>query len=84
MHKITGRPAAKLGLADRGVIRVGAFADLVAFDPGTVRDTAGFDDPHRYPVGIPHVIVNGHVTLRDGEQTGARAGRPIRGDGPPA
>ncbi len=84
VHKITGLPAAKLGLADRGAIRVGAFADLVAFDPDTVRDTAGFDDPHRYPVGIPHVVVNGQITLRDGEQTGVRAGRPIRGSGPPA
>lgn len=84
VHKITGRPAAKLALRDRGVIRVGAFADLVAFDPGTIRDGATFDDPHRYPVGIPLVIVNGQVTLRDGEHTGARAGRPVRGHGLPA
>jgi N-acyl-D-amino-acid deacylase len=81
VHKITGRPAAKLGLDDRGVVRVGAFADLVAFDPTRVADGATFDDPHRYPTGIPLVVVNGVVTLRDGEQTGARAGRPVRGAG---
>ena len=79
VHKATALPARKLRLADRGVIRSGAFADLVAFDPTTVADQATFEDPHQYPVGIPLVVVNGQVTLRDGEQTGARAGRAIRG-----
>lgn len=83
IHKITARPAVKLGLPDRGTIRVGAFADLVAFEPGRVRDGATFDEPHRYPEGIPHVVVNGVVTLRDGSHTGARAGRAIRGRGRP-
>lgn len=83
IHKITGRPARKLGLPDRGTIAVGAFADLVAFDPGRVRDVATFDDPHRYPEGISLVVVNGMVTLREGEHTGARAGRAIRGRGRP-
>ena len=83
IHKITGRPAQKLGLRDRGTIRVGAFADLVAFDPGGVRDGATFDDPHRYPEGIAHVVVNGTVTLRESSHTGARAGRAIRGHGRP-
>ena len=63
------------------MIEPGAFADLVAFNPTTVADQATFEDPHQYPVGIPLVIVNGQVTLRDGEQTGARAGRAIRGRG---
>ena len=81
VHKATALPARKVGLADRGVIRSGAFADLVAFDPTTVTDQATFEDPHRYPVGIPLVVVNGQVTLRDSEQTGARAGRAIRGRG---
>lgn len=81
VHKVTGMPAMKLGLRDRGVIRVGAFADLVAFDPNTISDRATFDNPHQYPVGIPLVVVNGQVTLRDGEQTGARAGRAIRSRG---
>ena len=72
-------PARKLRLADRGVIRAGAFADLVAFDPATVADRASFDDPHQYPVGIPVVVVNGVVTLRDGEHTGGLGGRGVRG-----
>ncbi len=81
VHKATALPARKIGLTDRGVIRSGAFADLVAFDPTTVADQATFEDPHQYPVGIPLVIVNGQVTLRDGEQPGARAGRAVRGSG---
>lgn len=83
IHKITGMPAAKLRIADRGVIRPGAYADLVAFDPAAVEDRATFTEPHRYPVGIPLVIVNGVVTIREGEQTGARAGRAVRGAGAP-
>ncbi|HSR42675.1 MAG TPA: D-aminoacylase [Longimicrobiales bacterium] len=81
IHKCTGLPARKLLLDDRGVVREGAFADLVAFDPAVVRDRATFDDPHRYPEGIPLVVVNGTVTIRDGEQTGLRAGRAVRGRG---
>lgn len=79
VHKFTGMPAAKLGLRERGVLRRGAYADLVAFDPATVRDRASFTDPHRYPEGVPLVIVNGTTTIRDGEQTGDLAGRPVRG-----
>jgi len=82
IHKITAMPARKLGLEGRGVIRAGAVADLVAFDAATVSDRATFDDPHRYPVGIPHVIVNGVVTLRDGEHTGDLGGRSVRGAAP--
>ncbi|HSM03787.1 MAG TPA: D-aminoacylase [Longimicrobiales bacterium] len=81
VHKVTAMPAAKLQLADRGVVRTGNKADLVAFDPGAVADGATFEDPHRYPVGIDLVVVNGVPTIRDGEQTGRLAGRPIRGRG---
>lgn len=81
IHKMTGLPARKVQLGDRGVIRPGAFADLVAFDPDTVRDEATFTDPKRYPSGISTVVVNGVVTVRDGTMTGDRAGRPIRGGG---
>lgn len=81
IHKVTGMPARKLGLTDRGRVALGAHADLVAFDPATVADRATFDRPHRYPVGIPHVVVNGRLTIRDGEQTGQLAGRPLRGRG---
>jgi N-acyl-D-amino-acid deacylase len=79
IHKVTQMPAQKLRIASRGVIEPGAFADLVAFDPETVGDRATFDDPHQYPVGVPVVIVNGVVTLRDGEHTGDLGGRGVRG-----
>ena len=79
IHKVTGASARRLGLSGRGAVAPGAFADLVAFDPATVADRATFQDPHQYPVGIPVVVVNGVVTIRDGEQTGARAGRGVRG-----
>ena len=80
IRKMTSAPARKLKIQDRGVIKVGAYADLVAFDPDTVADGATFEDPHQYPVGVPIVIVNGAVTIRDGEQTGSLAGRAVRGD----
>ncbi|MGI9628403.1 MAG: N-acyl-D-amino-acid deacylase family protein [Longimicrobiales bacterium] len=79
VHKMTGLPAQKLQLADRGRLAVGAVADVVVFDPDQVGDAATFDSPHQYPVGVPHVIVSGEVTIRDGEQTGAKAGRAVRG-----
>jgi len=80
VHKVTAMPARRLRLAGRGAIAAGAFADLVAFDPAAVADQATFEDPHQYPVGIPVVVVNGVVTIRDGEQTGQRGGRGIRGE----
>ena len=79
IHKVTQMPARKLRLPGRGSIEVGGFADLVAFDPTTVADRATFDDPHQYPVGISHVVVNGVVTIRDGDQTGDLGGRGVRG-----
>jgi N-acyl-D-amino-acid deacylase len=81
VHKVTGLPATKLRLPDRGRIRVGGKADLVAFDPDTVADGATFEAPHAYPAGIDHVMVNGTLTIRDGDHTGALAGRPVRGRG---
>jgi N-acyl-D-aspartate/D-glutamate deacylase len=81
IHKVTQMPARKLRLADRGEIRAGAFADIVIFDPGTIADQATFDDPHQYPTGIEHVIVNGEITLREGEHTGSFGGRGVTGSG---
>jgi N-acyl-D-amino-acid deacylase len=75
VHRMTGLPARKFRLADRGAVREGAFADLVVFDPATVCDTGSYDDPHRFPAGIPHVLVNGRFVVRDGAHTGARPGR---------
>jgi N-acyl-D-amino-acid deacylase len=78
IHKMTALPAARLRLHDRGIVRPGARADLVAFDPDTVADRATFERPHQYPVGIPYVWVNGVPVLRGGEHTGARPGRTAR------
>jgi N-acyl-D-amino-acid deacylase len=76
--KLTSVPAARLGLRDRGVLREGAFADLVVFDPDRIEDRATYDEPDRYPSGIDHVIVNGLVAVSDGEPTTERAGRLLR------
>ena len=76
--KLTSVPAARLGLRDRGVVREGAFADLVVLDPATIADTATYEAPHAFPVGIAAVVVNGVVEVRDGVETGARSGRLLR------
>lgn len=68
--KLTGVPAAQTGLRDRGIVREGWAADLVVFDAATAIDRATFEHPASYPVGIPHVIVNGRLTVRDGVETG--------------
>lgn len=79
--KMTGVPAARLGLRDRGVIREGAFADLVVLDPGTVGDVATADAPARHPVGIDEVVVNGRLAVAAGVETGVLAGRLLRHGG---
>jgi N-acyl-D-amino-acid deacylase len=76
--KMTSMTADRLGFHDRGRVVEGAAADLVAFDPATVNDRATFEEPHQFPVGIPHVIVNGTFVIRDGEHTAARPGRAVR------
>jgi N-acyl-D-amino-acid deacylase len=80
IRKMTQLPATRLGLRDRGVIREGAYADLVVLNPVTIADVATFTDPHRYPEGIQHVLVNGQFVVRDGRQTEARPGRVLRSD----
>jgi N-acyl-D-amino-acid deacylase len=77
VRKMTSLPAAKLRLRDRGVLRPGTFADIVVFDPATVSDTATFTDPHRYPEGIPWVLVNGRPVVAEGRHTGSRPGRVL-------
>lgn len=77
IRKMTSAPADRVGLHERGRIQPGAFADLVAFDPDRVIDRATFAQPHQYPDGIPHVLVNGRFVLRDGEYTDARPGRAL-------
>jgi N-acyl-D-amino-acid deacylase len=78
IRKMTGLSAANVGIADRGVIRPGAFADLVLFDPATVADRSTFEDPQALSVGIERVWVNGVEVWRGGETTGARPGRGIK------
>ncbi|MCZ6754376.1 MAG: D-aminoacylase [Gemmatimonadetes bacterium] len=81
IHKMTDMPARRLRLDHRGRVAVGAFADLVVFDPATVADRATFTDPHQYPVGIEVVLVNGEVVIREGEHSGALPGRTLRAVG---
>jgi N-acyl-D-amino-acid deacylase len=75
VHKMTGMAAARLGLRDRGLVQPGAFADLTVFDPATVKDESTYADPHRYPSGIPYVIVSGEVVVDQGRMGAARPGR---------
>jgi dihydroorotase/N-acyl-D-amino-acid deacylase len=81
VHKMTGMPAARVGLQDRGVLRAGAFADITVFDPAHVRDRATFEAPNQYPEGIEYVFVNGKIEVDGGRRTEANAGRPLRGPG---
>ncbi len=81
IRKMTSLAARQLKIANRGMLKEGYFADIVVFDPNTVIDRATFEKPHQYPVGINTVIVNGAVTVRNGQHTGARAGRALFGPG---
>jgi len=78
VNKMTGLPARKLRLADRGLIKPGQAADLVVFDPATVADKATYDQPHQYAEGIIHVLVNGRFVVRDAAHTGDRPGKILR------
>ena len=77
VHKMTGMPSARLRLRDRGLVREGWAADLVVFDPATVNDEATFAEPHRYPRGIPYVIVNGTPVVDGGRFRAAGGGRVL-------
>ncbi len=78
IKKMTFLPARKFGLDKRGVISVGSWADLVLFDPDTVADAATWTDPHRYPAGIPYVVVNGRLVIDQGTHTGDLPGKVLR------
>ncbi len=80
VHRMTGLPAGRFGFTDRGRIAVGAFADLVLFDPATIVDTGTYAEPTQVPAGISGVWVNGSQVAADGAVTGARPGRLVRGD----
>ena len=78
VYKMTGGPAAALGLVDRGIVRQGCWADITVFDPQLVGECATYDEPHRYAAGISTVLVNGAVVIDDGEHTGEMPGRVLR------
>jgi N-acyl-D-amino-acid deacylase len=78
IRRMTSLPATTFQLRDRGVLKPGAFADVVIFDPEKVSDPATFEDPQHCAVGFTDVIVNGGVVLRDGQFTGVRSGGPLR------
>jgi N-acyl-D-amino-acid deacylase len=78
VRRMTALPAAQFGLKDRGVLRPGAHADLVLFDPETIADRATFEQPRTPAAGIAEVIVNGRTVWRAGGPTGARPGRALR------
>ncbi len=77
IRRLTTLPAANLGIAERGALQPGYFADVVVFDPNTIDARATFEKPMQYAVGVAHVFVNGQQILRDGEHTGAKPGRVV-------
>ena len=81
VRKLTGLPAKNLKLDRRGELKEGYYADVVVFDPETIQDHATFVEPHQYATGMQHVFVNGVQVLKDGEHTGAKPGRVVRGPG---
>lgn len=81
IRKMTLDPCRRFGLAERGLIAPGYSADVVVFDPDRVADRASYEEPIRYPEGIRYVLVNGVISVEEGEHTGARAGGVLRGSG---
>ncbi len=81
IRKLSALPAANLRIADRGQLKPGFFADIAIFNPKTIADRATFEDSHQYAVGMRHVLVNGVPVLRNGEHTGDKPGRVVRGPG---
>ena len=81
IRRLTSFPCETLGIAGRGRLAAGGHADVVVFDPATIRDHATYAEPHRYATGVHHVLVNGVPVIRDGEHTGATPGQVVRGPG---
>ena len=81
VRRLSGFPAENLKLDRRGFLREGYFADVVVFDPSKIKDTATYDQPHRYSTGMIDVFVNGTQVLKQGEHTNAKPGRVVRGPG---
>jgi dihydroorotase/N-acyl-D-amino-acid deacylase len=81
IHKMTGAPAARVGMRDRGLLKAGLFADVTIFDPARVIDRATFENPNQYPEGIQYVLVNGQIAVDAGKRTPVLAGQVVRGPG---
>jgi len=78
VRKMTSLAASRAGFQDRGLVRPGMKADVVVFDPKTVRDVSTYEDPHHFSEGVAHVIVNGTPVLQDGKMTGKLPGKVLR------
>ena len=81
VRRFTSRPAARVGIADRGLLRPGFKADVTIFNPDTIRDRSTFEDPTHYSEGVSYVLVNGKAVVSGGKITGERPGEPVRGPG---
>jgi N-acyl-D-aspartate/D-glutamate deacylase len=81
VRRFTSRPALRVGITDRGILRPGMKADVTIFNPATIRDVSTFVDPTHYSEGVEHVLVNGKAVVSNGTITTERPGEPIRGPG---
>jgi len=81
VRKLANLPAKNLKLPKRGELKKGNYADIIVFDPATIQDHATFDKPHQYSTGMIHVFVNGVQVLKDGEHTGKKPGKFLKGPG---
>jgi N-acyl-D-amino-acid deacylase len=81
VRKLTSLPALNMKINKRGLLKPGYFADVVVFDPNTIIDRATYVNPHQYSTGVSDVFVNGKQVLRNGEHTGVKPGRVVRGPG---
>jgi N-acyl-D-aspartate/D-glutamate deacylase len=81
IRKMTSLPAQRERLVDRGLLKVGYFADITVFDPKTIKDTATYENSNSLSQGVNYVFVNGQLEYQDGKVTGAIAGRALRGPG---
>ena len=81
VRRLTSFPASNLGIKDRGLLKPGMYADIALFDAATIADTATFDKPQQFAVGMRHVLVNGLPVLLDGQMTRNRPGRAVHGPG---
>jgi dihydroorotase/N-acyl-D-amino-acid deacylase len=81
IRKFSALPAQRVRLADRGVLKTGMWADVVVFDPATIKDVATFGDPNQFSQGMEYVLVNGGLVIDQGKMTGALPGKVLRGPG---